>query len=92
MLFSKEGVYYTMVRKRISSRSHSSRKMETKMMHSLCSTCGCSPCACIPKSFGWIFVILGILYLLTDLGWIEWWTVSWWTLLFLLLGFWWVKK
>ena len=38
------------------------------------------------KGMGWIFLILGILYLFTDFGWITWWNISWWTILFLIWG------
>jgi len=38
------------------------------------------------KGMGWIFLILGILYLFTDLRWISWWHVSWWSILFLIFG------
>ena len=47
---------------------------------------------CDYKGLGWLFFIVGILYLFTDLGWIGWWTIQWWTILFLLMGIKWIKK
>jgi len=38
------------------------------------------------KGTGWILLIVGILYLLTDLGAINWWPFSWYTVLFVLMG------
>ena len=35
---------------------------------------------------GWSLLVLGILYLLTDLGYVTFWNVQWWTALFLLAG------
>ena len=76
-----------------SSKNSTSKGMEMKMYNSDCKMCGCVPCCCgNSKSIGWIFLVLGVLYLLTDLGWMQWWTVSWWTILFLIAGFWYIKK
>lgn len=41
---------------------------------------------CDSKSMGWVLLIVGILYLLTDLGTISWWPFSWYTVLFVLWG------
>jgi len=49
-------------------------------------------CGCDTKGMGWIFLILGILYLFTDLRWITWWNISWWTIIFLIIGIKMVKK
>ena len=39
-----------------------------------------------PEWFNWLVLIVGVLYLLTDLGTIVWWNLSWYTVLFLLWG------
>lgn len=39
-----------------------------------------------PGWFNWVVLIVGILYLLTDLGTISFWNLSWWTVLFILWG------
>ena len=41
---------------------------------------------CCPSWMNWLILIVGILYLLTDLGTIAWWSVSWWTIAFLACG------
>ncbi len=38
------------------------------------------------KWFGWIFLIAGVLYLLSDLNWVTWWGLNWWTVAFILIG------
>ena len=44
---------------------------------------GCAKCC---KVSGWLFLILGILYLLADLNVIAWWSINWWTAVFVLWG------
>jgi|TARA_B100001971_G_C17640925_1_gene263317 hypothetical protein len=44
---------------------------------------GCNKCV---KISGLIFLVLGILYLGQDLDWWSFWTISWWTALFLVAG------
>ncbi|MBC8500353.1 MAG: hypothetical protein ISS25_01670 [Nanoarchaeota archaeon] len=43
-----------------------------------------------PVWMNWVVLIVGILYLLADLGVFAWWgdTISWWTVMFVLLGLW----
>lgn len=50
------------------------------------SSCGCS------RGLGWLFIILGILYIGHDLGAFQWWTISWWSILFLIGGWLILKK
>jgi hypothetical protein len=38
------------------------------------------------KSFGWSLLILGILFLLVDLGYWTFWGIQWWTALFVVWG------
>ena len=39
------------------------------------------------KGFGWVFLVVGILYLLQDLDIISWFGwLNWWTALFVLIG------
>ena len=54
----------------------------------VCSVCG----GCWSRGSAWLFLVLGILFLFRDLGFFPWWTVSWWTLLFLIVGYWSLKK
>ena len=81
-----------MKRKRSRSRSEPimSRKYESKSMSMNGSHCWC--CCGASKGLAWTFIIIGVLYLLQDLGWVRWWTVSWFTIMFLLLGFMWYKN
>ena len=44
------------------------------------------------RNLGWLFLIIGILFLLTDLGITTFWTINWYTLLFLFIGLWMIKK
>jgi len=44
---------------------------------------GCSKCLHIA---GITFLVLGILYLGQDLAWWSFWTISWWTALFVFMG------
>ncbi len=39
------------------------------------------------KTFSWIVLIIGILFLFRDLGWWDFWNLQWWTVAFLLVGF-----
>lgn len=39
-----------------------------------------------PGWLGWVTFIVGILYLLTDLTVINFWDISWWSVMFILLG------
>ncbi|MEA3430601.1 MAG: hypothetical protein U9R08_04985 [Nanoarchaeota archaeon] len=47
-------------------------------MHNLSETCG--------KTMGALFLIIGILFLLVDLGSWTFYGIQWWTVLFLILG------
>mgnify|MGYP001566600485 FL=1 len=38
------------------------------------------------KTWGWVFLIVGILYLLQDLAVISFWNFNWWTALFVICG------
>ena len=38
------------------------------------------------KGFGWTILILGILFLLVDLGYWTFWGIEWWTALFIAWG------
>ena len=44
---------------------------------------GCKKCSMIT---GVLFLVAGVLYLLTDLGYVDWWKLQWWTVAFLLCG------
>jgi len=44
----------------------------------MCKKCG--------NGTGVLIVLVGILYLLSDLGYIAWWTLNWWTIFFLIWG------
>ena len=43
----------------------------------------CGKCC---KVSGWIFLIVGILFLLVDLGRWAFWNIQWWTALFVVMG------
>ena len=45
-----------------------------------------SCCVAMPKIWAGITLIIGILYLGQDVGWWGFWTFSWWTVAFLMLG------
>ncbi len=45
--------------------------------------CMCGKCT---KVCGTLFLVVGILYLLTDLNYIAFWSLNWWTVGFLLAG------
>ena len=68
--------------KRKMSTSNTSSPM--KSTSGACSTGGC-PKQCAMTG-GIVLLVIGILYLLQDIGTISWWTYSWWTVLFILLG------
>ena len=38
------------------------------------------------KTWGWIILIVGVIYLLQDLGSAAWWPFSWYTSLFVIAG------
>jgi hypothetical protein len=44
---------------------------------------GCQKCC---KVTAWMFLIVGVLFLLTDIGMWNFWGLNWWTVLFLLMG------
>ena len=56
--------------------------MPTKTNMSMGGMCKCPH----HKTFGWVALIAGVLYLLQDLGWINWWGLNWWTVAFVLIG------
>lgn len=68
--------------KRKGRSSFTAKKLQVKTSNDNSHMCYC----CDFHGYGWLFVILGILYLFVDLGWITWWTISWWTIVFLLYG------
>ncbi len=39
------------------------------------------------KFFGWLVLVVGVLYLLQDLKLISFWNINWWTVAFLVVGF-----
>jgi len=43
-------------------------------------------CHCANSTWAIVILIIGILYLLQDLGTITFWTFSWWTVVFILCG------
>lgn len=45
-----------------------------------------------PVWLSWVVLIVGILYLLADLGVFAWWTINWWTVMFVLMGLYKVTK
>ena len=45
-----------------------------------------SCCKAMPKNWAIITLIIGILYLGQEIGWWTFWTFSWWTVVFLMLG------
>jgi len=86
--------------KRKATRKRSSSKRSSKALSkalnvpssNVCKGCGSSSCHCQSKGMGWILLILGVLYLIRDLGGFQWWTISWWSVLFILFGLWMIKK
>lgn len=48
----------------------------------------CPPASSAGCTMSWrvLLVIVAILYMATDLGWITWWKLSWWTTGFILLA------
>lgn len=38
------------------------------------------------SKIGWMLLVVGLLYLAEDLGWITWWNLNWWTVGFLILA------
>jgi hypothetical protein len=44
---------------------------------------GCNKCLTITA---WIFIVLGILFLLRDLNIWNFWNIQWWTILFIIIG------
>lgn len=49
-------------------------------------------CPPASKNLGWLFLVIGLLFLLTDLGITRFWTINWYTLLFIFIGLWMIKK
>ena len=56
--------------------------MAMKKDMSMGGTCICQH----HKIFGWVLLVVGVLYLLGDLGWWSWWNVQWYTVAFILFG------
>ncbi|MBI5072420.1 hypothetical protein HZA99_01235 [Candidatus Woesearchaeota archaeon] len=56
-----------------------------KMNGEMCESKSCGSCPCW---FSWAILVIGVLYLLGDLGIWTWFaaTFSWWTVVFLLIG------
>ncbi len=48
-----------------------------------CMTCVCNGCM---KKGGIVLLVLGVLFLLADLGYWKFWNIQWWTVVFLLAG------
>ena len=67
-------------RRRSSSKSVPKTVTASSSSGSTCMCCGAS------RGTGWLILIVGILFLLHDLGGVRWWTVNWLTILFLLSG------
>ena len=44
---------------------------------------GCQKCTSV---CGWLFLIVGVLFLLRDFGMWTFWNINWWTIVFLLWG------
>lgn len=55
----------------------------------MCLGCLCGKCT---KVSGILFIVVGILFLLKDLGTWSFWNISWWTALFILVGVIWVAS
>lgn len=45
--------------------------------------CGCPVSK---KTCGIVILVVGLLYLASDLKWISWWTLNWYTVAFLMVG------
>ncbi|MEK6826100.1 MAG: hypothetical protein AABX08_03935 [Nanoarchaeota archaeon] len=84
-----------MAKRKSRSRKSSNANNLSKVLSvpsGMCKHCGSSPCCCHSKGIGWIVLILGVLFLIKDLGGFYWWTVNWWTVLFIIYGIWMIKK
>jgi hypothetical protein len=53
----------------------------------MCATGCCGKCNCM-RVLGWVMLVIGVLYLLSDLGLFTWFgaTFSWFTVVFILAG------
>ena len=57
-----------------------------------CGYCGKDSCCCHSKGIGWTLLILGVIFLIKDLGGFQWWTVNWWTVILIISGLWMIRK
>lgn len=75
--------------KKRSMKSSTSKKMSMTFNHGMGDhSHGMHNC----RTWGWVFLVIGILYLLRDFGGVRWWGISWWTVLFILTGLMWLRK
>ena len=78
-------------RRRTTRRRTTTRRSAPKALipEPRAKTCSCG---CGSRGLGWLFIILGLLYIGYDLGAFQWWTISWWSILFLVGGWMILKK
>lgn len=78
--------------KRPAASSASSKMSSSSMGCSSCHSGGCGSCRC----WGWILALVGVIFLLQDLGMLaRWglnWPLNWWTVAALLVGAKWLMK
>jgi len=48
--------------------------------------CPTAPTSCCPMSGKILLVVVALLFMATDLGWITWWKINWWTAAFILVA------
>jgi len=78
--------------KRRSSRTNKTLMTRIPSQSNVCKYCGTIPCCCHSKELGWVLLVLGVLYLIRDLGGFSWWIVNWWTVLLIIAGLWMIRK
>ena len=74
------------------ARSNKSFMTRIPSQSNVCKYCGMNPCCCHSRGLGWVFLLLGVLYLIRDLGGFSWWVVNWWTALLIICGLWMIRK